>query len=266
MVVVRGLKALLRRTAPSKLVRSRTGTCYRLKGPGGKGTGPRLAGVAKKLSQTVWTGEDDANGGASASGDRAGRAWRGAGGGLRRGAAVDAQVTRCARMSAAKRGATRMLALTRTVFSALDHHGLTPVDAQRCVADARRGLGTAADLVCQRGGGAGVPAELVLVELKCGYPGGRKKAELARAMGAPLEKAKDCHLHRHFAQLSATLALLEAEKGTLRALKAKGVARLSGALLYVDDTQSVLFELPAWWRKRGEALLARITRGGRRGD
>jgi len=272
MVVVRGLKALLQRTAPSKLVRSRTGTCYRLKGPGGKGTGPRLAGVAKKLSQTVWTGEDGASATSATSatsasgGDRAGKAWRGPGGGLRRGAAVDAQVTRCARMSAAKRGATRMLALTRTVFSALDYHALTPVDAQRCVADARRGLGTAADLVCQRGGGPGVPAELVLVELKCGYPGDRKKAALARAMQAPLEKAKDCHLHRHFAQLSATLALLEAEKGTLKALEAKGVARVTGALLYVDDTQSVLFELPAWWRKRGEALLARITRAGRRGD
>ena len=120
MVVVRGLKALLQRTAPSKLVRSRTGTCYRLKGPGGKGTGPRLVGVAKKLSQTVWTGEDGASASASAASasggaDRAGKAWRGPGGGLRRGAAVDAQVTRCARMSAAKRGAARMLALTRTV-------------------------------------------------------------------------------------------------------------------------------------------------------
>ena len=76
MVVVRGLKALLQRTAPSKLVRSRTGTCYRLKGPGGKATGPRLVGVAKKLSSTVWKGKDDDAGG-SGSADRAGRAWRG---------------------------------------------------------------------------------------------------------------------------------------------------------------------------------------------
>ena len=66
MAVVRGLKALLQRTAPSKLVRSRTGTCYRLKGPGGKATGPRLVGVAKKLSSTVWKGKDDAGGGGSA--------------------------------------------------------------------------------------------------------------------------------------------------------------------------------------------------------
>ena len=79
-------------------------------------------------------------------------------------------------------------------------------------------------------------------------------------MKAPLEKAKDCHLHRHFAQLSATLALLEAEKGTLKALKAKGVARVSGALLYVDDTESTLFELPGWFRRRGDELLRRITR------
>ena len=129
------------------------------------------------------------------------------------------------------------------------------MDSQRCVADAQRRLGTAVDFVCQRGDDA-----LCLVELKCGYPAGRKKAELARAMKAPLQKAKDCHLHRHFAQLAATLALFEQETGTLRALKTKGIVRVDAAVLYVDDTESTLFELPGWWKRRGGELLRRITR------
>jgi hypothetical protein len=254
MAIVRGLKALLHRTAPSKLVRSQTGTCYRLKGASGKGTGPRLVGVAKKLSSVCWKAkQDDCNLNCGKSSDRTGSAWRGKGGGLRRGTAVDAQVTKCARMSAAARAKTRMYALTRTVFAALDHHGLAPFDAQRCVADAKRRLGTAADVVCQRGSGPN--AEVVLVEIKCGYSGGQKKAVLARAMKAPLQNAKDTHVHRHLAQLSATLALFEAEKGTMKALKAKGIGRVDAALLYVDDTESTMIALPSWWRRRGDALL-----------
>lgn len=250
---VRGLRALLQRTAPSKLVRSRKGTGYRLRGPGGKATGPRLRGVAKRLSETVWVGDGDVK--ASSTGDRRGRAWRGAGGGLRRGSAVDAECNRLCRVSAAKRRSSKMLKLTRTVFAALSHHKLEPVDSQRCVADAKRRLGTACDIVAQRSND-----ELVFVELKCGYPGTAKKRALARAMGAPLQRARDTHLHRHFAQLAATLALFEAETGTQKALEAKGIARVSGALLYVDDTESTLFELPEWWRRRGDSLLARITR------
>jgi len=250
---IRGLRALLQRTAPSKLVRSRKGTGYRLKGPGGKGTGPRLRGVAKRLSETVWVGADA--GSASGSNDRRGRAWRGVGGGLRRGSAVDAECSRLCRVSADKRRKSKMLKLTRTVFAALEHHKLEPVDAQRCVADAKRRLGTACDIVAQRGND-----ELVVVELKCGYPGTTKKRALAGAMKAPLQRARDTHLHRHFAQLAATLALFEAETGTQRALEAKGIARVSAALLYADDNETTLFELPAWWRRRGDALLAEITR------
>ena len=249
----RGLRALLQRTAPSKLVRSRKGTGYRLKGPGGKGTGPRLRGVAKRLGETVWVGDGDVK--TSSTGDRRGKVWRGVGGGLRRGSAVDAECSRLCRVSAAKRRSSKMLKLTRTVFAALEHHNLEPVDAQRCVADAKRRLGTACDIVAQRG-----EDELVFVELKTGYPGTTKKCALAGAMKAPLQRARDTHLHRHFAQLAATLALFEAETGTQKALEAKGIARVSGALLYVDDTESTLFELPEWWRRRGDSLLARITR------
>jgi len=250
---IRGLRALLQRTAPSKLVRSRKGTGYRLKGPGGKGTGPRLRGVAKRLSETVWVGADA--GSASGSNDRRGKAWRGVGGGLRRGSAVDAECSRLCRVSADKRRKSKMLKLTRTVFAALEHHKLEPVDAQRCVADAKRRIGTACDIVAQRGGD-----ELVFVELKTGYPGTTKKRALAGAMRAPLQRARDTHLHRHFAQLAATVALFEAEAGTLRALEAKGVTRIGAALLYADDNETTLFELPAWWRRRGDALLAEITR------
>ena len=104
-----------------------------------------------------------------------------------------------------------MLTLTRMVFVALEHHNMVPVDAQRVVCDASRRLGTAVDIVAMRG------ARLVLVELKCGFHG-RKDLPARDANGklcmlkAPLTKAKDCVLHRHFAQLAATLALFKSEK------------------------------------------------------
>lgn len=75
----------------------------------------------------------------------------------------------------------------------------------------------------------------------------------------PLSKASDSHLHRHLAQLTATLALFLAETGTIKALALKGVDTVGAALLYVSDEGSELHELPDWWRRRGERLLTKIA-------
>ena len=100
--------------------------------------------------------------------------------------------------------------------------------------------------------------ELVLVELKCGFVGNRA-ASAGTKFQAPFSKAKDSALHRHFAQLAVTLHLFAREADTHAQLAAKGIDAVSAVLLYVDDAASEKFELPAWWRKRGASLAARIS-------
>ena len=74
-------------------------------------------------------------------------------------------------------------------------------------------MGTAIDVLAMRG------ARLVVLELKTGFHGRKdlpaKRAGAACSMGAPLARAKDCVLHRHFAQLAATRHLFVEEPGTL---------------------------------------------------
>ena len=118
---------------------------------------------------------------------------------------------------------------------------------------AARGIGTAADVVCTRG-----EAELVLVELKTGFGGDRTRSA-GTCMQKPLAKAKDSHINRHFAQLAVTLHLFNEEASTLAKLRAKGVDRVSGCVLYVDGDVSEKFALPSWWERRGERIVARIS-------
>jgi hypothetical protein len=256
MTAVRGLKALVKRTSPGKLVRTRAYTCYKATSATGKPMGPKLRGVARRLGEVVFSkGELPM---LPTTSQHKGKAWRGLDGGIRRGKAVDSQVSRLAKGSAAARKDATMLKLTRHCFSALEHHNLKPVEAQRVVLDSKRGVATAADVVCQRG-----DDELVLVELKCGYRGNRAAPVRANGrvvkMKAPLRTATDCALHRHLAQLAATHALFARETGTMKALKKKGVTRVTGALLYVDDDASELHELKDWWRRRAERLLDSIS-------
>lgn len=183
-----------------------------------------------------------------------GNAWKGEGGGMRRGRAVDAQVSRLANASEATRRKSKMLKFARLTFDALRYHDLTPVGSQRVVLHDRKRLATAVDVLCSRG-----EDELVLLELKTGYVGDKKAPTLPKAnLKAPLQKAADCALHRHFAQLAATLALFRCEQGTLRALKGKGITRVGGVLLYVDDAGSEKHELPDWWVRRGPKILDAI--------
>lgn len=259
MGTTRGVKALINRSSPGKLVRSKKYTCYRATSDAGKPVGPKLRGVARRLADVVWSKGTIPVTSTGGGNTFRGNAWRGPDGGIRRGKAVDSQVSRLAKTSAKARLDSRMLKLTRLTFVALQHHGLTPIESQRVVIDRRRNLGTAIDVVCQRG-----DSELVLVELKSGYRGDRtapaqRPGCVECMMKAPLSTANDSHLHRHLSQLTATLALFVSETSTIEALKSKGVETIGAALLYVNDDESELHELPDWWRRRGERLLTRIS-------
>jgi hypothetical protein len=245
---MRGIRALVQKLAPGKLARSGKFACYRARTSSNRPTGPKLRGITKLLAKKLYSTATPPS-----DGSWRGGAWQGAGGGLRRGKAVDAQVSRLAKGSEAMRKRSRMLKLTRLTFNALAYHGLVPVDAQRVVIDPERGLGTAADVVCMRGN-----AELVLVELKTGF-GGDRTRDAGTCMQKPLAKAKDSHINRHFAQLAVTLHLFNREKRTLAKLLAKGVDRVAGCVLYVDGDVSEKFELPQWWARRGERIADRIS-------
>jgi hypothetical protein len=245
----RGVRSLLKNTSPGKLVRGKF-TGFRMKSSSGRATGKRLQGITKLLDSKIYSKGALQFG---ASGWR-GTAWKGEKGGLRRGRAVDAQVSRLCNASEATRRKSKMLKFTRLVFAALKYHDLAPVGSQRVVLHDRKRLSTAIDVVCVRG-----EDELVLLELKTGYAGDKKAPTLPKAnLKAPLQKAADCALHRHFAQLAATLALFKREQGTLRALKGRGVAKVGAVLLYIDDAGSQKYELPTWWARRGEKILDAI--------
>lgn len=245
---MRGVRALIQKTAPGKLARSGKFACYRARTSSNRPTGPKLRGITKLLSKRLHSATTPPS-----DGGWRGGAWQGEGGGLRRGKAVDAQVSRLAKGSEAMRKRSRMLKLTRLAFNALAYHGLVPVDAQRVVIDRERGIGTAADVVCLRG-----QSELVLVELKTGF-GGDRTRDAGACMQAPIAKARDSHLNRHFAQLAVTMHLFSREAGTLAKLLAKGVDKVSGCVLYVDGDVSEKFELPRWWERRGGRIAHRIS-------
>ena len=183
---MRGIRALIQKTAPGKLARSGKFACFRARTASNRPVGPKLRGITKLLTKKLYS-----NATPPSDGSWRGGAWQGAGGGLRRGKAVDAQVSRLAKGSEALRKRSKMLKLTRLTFNALAYHGLVPVDAQRVVVDLEHGIGTAIDVVCLRGA-----HELVLVELKTGF-GGDRTRDAGTCMQKPLTKAKDCHINRH---------------------------------------------------------------------
>ena len=244
---MRGIKTLIQKSAPGKLSRSGKFACYRARTSSNRSTGPKLRGITKLLTKKLYSSATPPS-----TGSWRGGAWQGEGGGLRRGKAVDAQVSRLAKASEATRKRSKMLKLTKLTFNALAYHGLVPIDAQRVVIDKANGIGTAVDVVCMRGA-----HELVLVELKTGF-GGDRTQSAGTCMQKPLAKAKDSHINRHFAQLAVTMHLFKRENLTLAKLLAKGIDKVSGCVLYVDGDVSEKFELPAWWERRAERIVDRI--------
>ena len=244
---MRGIRALIQKTAPGKLARTGKFACFRARTSSNRPIGPKLRGITKLLAKKLYSMATPPS-----NGSWRGGAWQGAGGGLRRGKAVDAQVSRLAKGSEALRKRSKMLKLTRLAFNALAFHRLVPVDAQRVVIDPERGIGTAIDLVCMRG-----DHELVLVELKTGF-GGDRTLSAGTCFQKPLVKAKDSHINRHFAQLAVTMHLFKRERRTLAKLRVKGVDAVSACVLYVEGDVSEKFELPRWWERRGQRIADRI--------
>ena len=249
----RGLKAFVTSTAPGKLTKGKF-KGYRAVDANGAFEGPTLKGITKKLVEKLFSNGDLDEAAVSAT-EWTPDAWKGAGGGLRRGKAVDSQVSRLAASTATARSAATKYKYTSLAFSALERAGLEPLAGQRVVLSRAHGIATAADVVCYRKDNS-----LVLVELKCGFSGNRTLAAVLKNkiqhLRAPCAGATDCILNRHMAQLATTHRLLVTEPRFASQLKFKfGLTKINGALLYVCDRDTQLYELTPWWTKRGKALV-----------
>ena len=247
------VKKVLTSTSPGKFVKGKCGGCYKAINKDGNAKGPRLRGVSRLLSENLWSKgllPDSA-----LKSDFRGKFWGGDNGGQNRGKAVDKQVSRLVNAGPSSLKTSKMLRLTKSVFSAFDYFGLKPVLSQRVVISERAHIGTAADAICLRG-----EKELVVVELKTGYGGNKSAPAVLNGktcfMSSPCSTAKDCNLHRHLAQLSATLALFKCEKTTMDRLHDMGIERISGVLLYASENGTEMHELPDWWIKRGGRLIS----------
>jgi len=259
----RGLKALLKTTSPCKLVATgrRGQKAFVINLPGVRRR-RHLSGLTKMLEKRIFSKGRLPISATHGPVRRRGRAWTGADGGRRRGVAVDAQLTRAANRGAAAPNRGR-IGLTNVALAALQEHGLEPLLGQRAVCDERRGIATAADIVCWRQ----ADSALIVVEVKTGYSGAKTAAtrdERGRGMKmrGPLGKASDCVLHRHLAQLAVTREMLANEPTTMARLKevtGAEVANVGGTLLYVDDKKAEMYELPRWWQERAGRALAALA-------
>lgn len=242
----RGLKTTLKKKVCAKLVGTGKFKGFAKIHTDGS-TGPKLKGLTKALAKHIFS-----NGSLPwSTGSRLG--WSGRGGGRRRGAAVDAQLSRIVNSGSKSSAKFR---LTRMAISALKKIQLEPVVAQRAAVSGA--IGTAADVICYN------KKEncLVVVEVKCGYTQIRETPAMKNgkkcAMRTPLRQVIDCALHRHFAQLSVTAEMISRDV-VMETVESLGInTKLSAILLYLDDEDAEIFELPAWWLKRGAKILKAI--------
>jgi len=247
--VPRGLKTKLKSSAPSKFVKGKFAHFSLLDPP------TKLKGITKRLADKLYSNGELPDEAVSAPTGWKPTVWAGDGGGLRRGRAVDSQCCRLASLGEKNRKGGVTYKLTRFIFNALEKANLQPIMGQRCVASVRHTLGTACDLVAFNT----QTRELVVVELKTGFRANihlpavnKKKRQLN--MNSPCSTATDCILHRHFSQLAVTHFMLASEPGLLSNLKQMGVTGISACLLHANDSQTSLYELPEWWKRRGKAI------------
>jgi hypothetical protein len=246
----RGLKKVLKDTVPAKFVKGKWAHFA-------DHQGRKLKGLHGALDARIWST------GALPSIARYGQVkrtgWKGKGGGRKRGAAVDKQLSAAVNRGRGK-PARGQYTLTKYALAMLQNHKLEPVCAQRAVCDSARRLGTAIDCLCYDE----ESNRLVVVELKCGHAGSKKAAAQrdgrACKMRAPLRSALDNTINRHLAQLTVTRELFVRESDTLARLQLLGLsADVGGALLYVDDENSELVSLNAWWTTRGPRMLGALA-------
>ena len=245
----RGLKSALKSSSPVKLTGS-----GRFKGFQLVSTKRKLAGLTKRLEQKVFSaGIFSAY---ALKGSERRRGWAGSNGGIRRGKAVDSQLTRFvnAGKTVPKKG---MYSLTKLALLTLKMSSLVPVMAQRgCCSQANR-VATACDLVCYDV----ASKRIVVVEVKCGFSGSRTCSAIEDGkecrMHRPLDQAMDCFLNRHMAQLAATTRMLQNESELMKKVSTLGINcdRIDGALLYLNEEKCDLFRLNSWWRRRSQKIV-----------
>ena len=259
MVLPRGLKSFLQNTAPGKLTKAGKYNGYRALDAHGAFEGPTLKGITKRLAAKLYSNGvlDDT---ATSSTEWTPTAWKGTNGGLRRGKAVDSQVSRLAGATKTVRAKAKKFKFSSLAFSALENAGLEPIVGQRVALSKQHGIATAADMVCFHA----ASNSLVVVELKCGFSGNRVIPAVFKGktqkMNAPCSGAEDCILNRHLAQLTVTRQLLEAEPRFKSQLQAQfGISAIKGVLLYVCDRDTQLHELSDYWRRRGRALVQTLA-------
>ena len=258
MAVPRGIKAILKRTAPCKLTGHGKWRGFQLVDRERKPVGNRFKGLTKVLERHVFS--DGQLPSSAVYGDVHRGGWKGKGGGRRRGKAVDAQLSRA--ISKGKilpqKGQYK---LTQLVLASLKAYFLTPIASQRAVCNKDAFVGTAIDILCYRDD----IESLVVVELKCGCSGNRKDAANLRDgtkchLKGTFHRAKDCVLNRHLAQLALTREMFASEQKTLSDLGALGVQNdVDAALLYVDDAKVSMYPLSAWWRQRAPRALKALS-------
>lgn len=255
----RGLRAALKSTAPGKLVGVGKRRGFVLLEQG-KPTRNKLRGLTKLLQRRIWS-DGELPSIAKRAEPRPGGHWRGPKGGRARGAKVDAQLSRLINSGpSALKKAGHIYNLTKMALAAFAHRGLEPIVAQRVVCSEIHRIGTAADVICY----SKKENCIVVVELKCGFDAGRKaaarKGGAACKMQGPLVKAADSNVHRHLAQLAATVGMLKKERATLDRIAGLGVERdPRGLLMYVADEGVEFFRLTEWWSRRGTKILGRIS-------
>lgn len=170
--------------------------------------------------------------------------------GQRRGKLVDNQIGSIAN---GRKAPTKPYLLTQLLLAYFEKHRIQLLGAQ--VAGMRRAnrLATAADLVAKQ------DKELLVIELKCGYSAGRTAATTLRGraqkMRGPLKQATDCILHRHFSQLSATMALLSP---SLIPIAKRHDLAIKGVVLYANQEGITAYTLPKWWTKRGMLICGAV--------
>jgi ubiquinone biosynthesis protein COQ9 len=79
-------------------------------------------------------------------------------------------------------------------------------------------------------------------------------------MKTPLEKASDCVLNRHMAQLAITRHLIESEATTLSKIASLGVdtSSVDAVLLYANEESCDFLELPDWWKLRSNSIIQHL--------
>ena len=248
----RGVKKLLKSTAPVKLTGS-----GRYKGfeviKQGKRSGIKLKGLTKRLDSNVFSGGTFPS--IALRGTEHRHGWRGAGGGRKRGVAVDAQLSRAIN-SGKVTPQKGQYSLTKLALIALHEHGLEPVMAQRGCCSEQCKIATAADVICYEPSNS----RLVVIELKCGHSGSKTAPALSGGkhcyMDGPCSSAYDNTLNRHLAQLAVTRELFANESNTVTKLNDLGIDSVVGAaLLYVNEESCELFSLPKWWSDRAPRIL-----------